>query len=157
VATESRLDPDDADRELTELLGRLAERVDPVPADVLSAARGVFKERRGSEHLELIHDSAPSTDDALSSSHRTLIFRGEEVEIDLIVVANGDRRCLVGRVAPTLPTTVEVATTEQTFIDDGAKAGEFRVDDLAPGPVSIVVDFGDDSELGRPHTDWVTV
>lgn len=109
------------DDELLARLRGLAAVNDPVPAAVLTAAKGAFALRTLDDELaDLLFDSL--LDEALvgirGSASRQLTFGVRDMTIDLDVDDDG----LVGQVSPSGPTVVELEML------DGSVTGE--VDDL---------------------------
>lgn len=126
-----------ADDALLDRLRAVATEVDPVPADVLSAAVRAFGMRMvDAELAELVADSLDSPHVVRGPSRRRLLaWVAGPVSVDAEISGSGETRRLVGivegapgpvvlesAVRPDVPLTVD--------LDDG---GRFTVDDVPAG------------------------
>lgn len=112
------------DDELLQHLRSLARRLDPVPAEVLAAAKGAFVLRTLDEELaDLLFDSL--LDEALvgirGSANRQLTFGVRDTTIDLDVDDEG----LVGQVNPSGATVVELEMLDGSVTGEIDELGRF--------------------------------
>lgn len=139
-----------ADAELLAHLRAVAGRLDPVPADAVLAARSMLAHLRLDAALaELTYDSledrAPVGVRAGTAGVRLLTFDAGTVQIELEIVAEGERRRLVGQCLP----PAEVVLTVHRLEHPGSRSaravwsetttdelGRFTVD-VPTGPVSL--------------------
>jgi hypothetical protein len=145
---------DETDNELLTELRALAARLDPVPAEAIGAARSAIAWRTiDAELAHLTGDPASGKHLAGVRSGRTpmlLTFEAPSLTVEVEVLETAAVRRLLGQLVP--PTAGEiqvrhVAGTVSVAVDE---VGRFTVDDVAPGPVSILCTAG-------PHvvqTDW---
>ena len=120
---------------LEELRGLAAEG-DPVPERVLAAARGSFTWRTiDTELAELAYDSALDAERAFAvrseDTVRLLTFETSELTIELEVTAEGDRRRILGQIAPAAVGTIELR--------HAGGALELRTDELFGFQVPLTV------------------
>lgn len=143
-----------ADDELLGVLGQALAEVDPVPDHVLAGARAAFTWRTiDAELAELVFDSAKElagvrADDA----NRQVTFKAPGVEIEVMLIENGSRR-LVGQLVPPSAKRVELVGAEEVFTTESDRLGRFTFDELAPGPVRLVVLDSDGARIVQ--TEWV--
>ena len=160
--------PDDAaaieetaidERTATELLERLGAALlasDPVPERVLAGARGAFTWRTiDAELAELVFDSATELTGVRGGAEdtaRQVTFQAPGVEIEVMVIDNGNRR-IVGQLVPPAEVTVQLTSGDAVRETTTDQLGRFTFQDVEPGPVRLSV-LGDD---GRHlvHTEWV--
>jgi hypothetical protein len=125
-----------------DLLGRLraaTNRFDPVPEAALLGARSKLAHLRlDAELAELIFDSADVARELASvraetRSARQLAFDAGELQIELEIVDQGDRRLLVGQCLPATSLTVSVR----------------RQDDAQPGSRRVTTTRFTTDDLGR--------
>jgi hypothetical protein len=149
---------DDQDTALLQALGRAVEAHDPVPADVVAAAKASYTWRTiDAELAELSFDSLLE-DTVLvrgDDQPRLLTFEGASVTIEVVVVAEAASRKLVGQLVPVQRAMVEVVHTggvESARADD---LGRFEAGALGLGPMRIRVV----PDTGNPvtETDWVAI
>jgi hypothetical protein len=156
---ELRSDEDDA---LWQELRMVIQKGDPVPPEVLQAARESFTWRTiDAELAALTYDSA--VDDPATSvvrgleGPRMLSFEASELSVELEVTAVGARRRLVGQLVPPQPARVEVRNRAGRSLVQADELGRFRIEEVAAGPSSLRC------HLTGPHgtvpvvTDWITL
>src|SRR4051794_40967665 len=150
---------DDEDSALFRELSRVVAAADPVPAEVVSAAKVSFTWRTvDAELAELSFDSLVDDEAVLvrgSDQPRLLTFEGSSVTIELVIVAETTMRRLVGQLVPEQRATVEVVHTGGTASAVADELGRFRAEAVGPGPMRIRVV----PETGRTvtETDWVAI
>ena len=142
------------DDELLAVLGRALDASDPVPETVLEGARAAFTWRNiDTELAEIVFDSAQELTGVRSEDvNRQVTFEAPGVEIEVMVVENGARR-LVGQLVPPTERTVELVGSDSVESADTDRLGRFTFDDIAPGPVRLVVLGADGERLVQ--TEWV--
>ena len=142
------------DDELLAVLGRALDASDPVPETVLEGARAAFTWRNiDIELAQIVFDSAQELSGVRSEDvNRQVTFEAPGVEIEVMVVENGARR-LVGQLVPPTERTVELVGSDTVVSADTDRLGRFTFDDIAPGPVRLVVLGADGERLVQ--TEWV--
>lgn len=142
------------DDELLALVGRGLAALDPVPDRVLEGARAAFTWRTvDTELAELVFDSAQELSGVRSDDvNRQMTFQAPGVEIEVMMIESGSRR-LVGQLIPPAAMTVELVASDTVHSADSDRLGRFTFDDVAPGPVRLVV-LGADGER-VVQTEWV--
>ncbi len=145
---------DDTDNELLAELRTLAARLDPVPPEAIAAARSAIAWRTiDTELAQLTGDPASDKHLAGVRSGRIpmlLTFEAPSLTVEVEVLETAAVRRLLGQLVPPTAGEVQVrhvAGTTSVAVDE---VGRFRVDDVAPGPVSLLCTAG-------PHvvqTDW---
>lgn len=150
------------DEELLGALRELTSRVDPVPDEVVLAARSAIAYRRMDAGLaELLYDSAVA-DDRLAGVRsegggwRQLTFEAPGITIDLEVVPEGERRRVNGQLVPAGAAALRLRHPGGEIETTADDLGRFSADGLQPGPLSIRLDR-DGPERVRVETGWVTV
>jgi hypothetical protein len=160
-------EPDDA---LLRRLGAMLNSVDPVPEDVLVAARAAFRMARlDAELAELSYDSlvtqSPVSDPrarepelVLRSDQgpRLLTFEAADLRVEVQVEDAGDGARLLGQLEPRGPGLVEIRDlTGRSLVEaEVDQAGRFVVERIPSGAVSLVCRRTD----ARPTaTEWTTL
>jgi len=130
------------DERLVAELQAFARRADPVPDDVVFAARGSFAWRRvDAELAELTFDSL--LDDAglavvrSGDAVRLVTFDAGDLSVEVEITARGHRRRLLGQLVPPQEARVEVRAASGGAEVAADRLGRFTVDDLAAGPASL--------------------
>ncbi|KAB8194560.1 hypothetical protein FH608_015260 [Nonomuraea phyllanthi] len=145
---------DDASIELEERLRVVAERLDPVPAELFEEAMRAYALRSlDAELAELTFDSW----DELSATRvrgggraRLLTFAAGEVVVEL-EVSNGR---LTGHVSGGLPADIVVQRRDGATRVHADELGRFATGELAPGPLRLRVS----PECGGPVvTTWIHI
>jgi hypothetical protein len=142
------------DDELLAVLGQALDASDPVPEAVLEGARAAFTWRNiDTELAQIVFDSARELTGVRSEDvNRQVTFEAPGVEIEVMVVENGARR-LVGQLVPPTERTVELVGSDSVESAETDRLGRFTFDDIAPGPVRLVVLGADGERLVQ--TEWV--
>jgi hypothetical protein len=149
------------DEELLEALREVAARADPVPEDVILAARSAIAYRRmDAELAELLYDSAVE-DDHLAGVRsdggwRQLTFEAPGITIDLEVVPEGGLRRVNGQLVPAGPAALRLRHPGGETEASADGLGRFRAEGIRPGPLSIRVERPEPDPLSI-ETGWVTV
>jgi hypothetical protein len=145
----------DRDDDLVAELREVAALVDPLPDEVMAAARSAFAWRTMDADLaELLQDAA--TDMSLvgvrgPETATLLTFQGPGLELEVEVVMAGPRRRLLGQLVPGLPGRVEVRHRVGRSEVAADEVGRFTAEDVPPGPVSLRCQAAE----GRwVETDW---
>lgn len=143
-----------ADDRLLEELQHALEVADPVPDDVLAAAKASFTWRTvDAELAELQFDSAV---DELAGvrgdgGERQLTFRSGDVEIEVTV--HGDRaRRLTGQIVPPQPASVELRSEDAAIQVDADEYGGFQITNVPDGPVLIRITLEDGTSIATEAT-----
>lgn len=142
------------DDELLGVLGRALDAADPVPESVLEGARAAFTWRNiDAELAEIVFDTATESAGVRSEDvDRQVTFEAPGVEIEVMVVGDGARR-LVGQLVPPVERRVDLVGSDSVQTVDADHLGRFSFDDIAPGPVRLVVHGRDGQRLVQ--TEWV--
>lgn len=133
------------------------ETLDPVPADVLAAARAAIALRVPSATLaELSHDRAGRTAAGVrGTAGRVLTFTRPGGSVEVEVAAHGRNRELTGRLVPPAAALVRVRHRDLPPDEITARAepaGLFCVPDVPAGLVSLVFQLDDGTSI---VTSWV--
>lgn len=147
---------DDESDSLIVMLSRAFDLLEPLPPEVLDAARGAFAWRNvDAELAELLFDSAAELTGVRDfDAARQLTFGTADLEVELMVVDESARR-VVGQLVPARPATV---TLQSASMEVGAPAdglGRFSFDGLPTGPVRFAVDRG--GAAPAVTTDWIVL
>jgi hypothetical protein len=143
-----------SDDDLATLVAQALAAGDPVPEHVLEGARAAFTWRTiDAELAEMVFDSARELTGVRSEvTDRQVTFRAPGVEIEVMVVENGSRR-LIGQLVPPSEATVELVGADAVYSTTSDRLGRFVFDELAPGPVRLVVLGADGAR--QVQTEWV--
>jgi hypothetical protein len=144
------------ERRLLADIGQTYERLDPVPPDVLQAARGALSWRTlDAELAELTTDSRTGSPAGSTGPPRRLRFQCRTVTVELVIVETGQTRHIAGQLLP--PAAAQVAVRSRGG-EQGAEAdagGRFDVAAVPCGPVSVLCRL---PAAERPVvTSWVVV
>ena len=166
------LEPIEEEELLAELrlLGRM---LDPVPDQVIFAARGSLAWRRvDAELAELSFDSLVDSDLELAGvrsgddSVRLVSFDGPDltVEVEVEVTGLGDRRRLVGQLVPPQIASIELRSASEGRLSPGGPPsgpgtqadtlGRFSLDLVAAGPTSLRCSLSSGRTI---ETGWVVI
>jgi hypothetical protein len=158
-----------ADDELMALLKRALEREDPVPADAVRVAKEAWTWRSiDAELAALTYDSAVDTSELAgvrggpATATRALSFEGAEMLLDVEVTDDGERRLLLGQLAPAGPPAVglEFADGRPPVVLLTDELGRFGAERLDPGLLRLRVepaDPGSPGGTGGLVTAWVPI
>jgi hypothetical protein len=142
------------DDQLIATLGDAIQHADPVPEHVLAGARAAFTWRTiDAELAELVFDSATELTGVRSEDMaRQVTFQAPGVEIEVMVIENGQRR-IVGQLIPPSEVTVQLTSGDSVAETQTDELGRFTFNDVLPGPVrlSVIGSSGEDVV----HTEWV--
>ncbi len=145
---------DDFDDDLLGEFRALAARLDPIPPDAIAAARSAIAWRTvDAELAEIIGD--PADDKKLAGvrspqAPELLTFEAPSLTVEVEVLERGTVRSLLGQLVPPTPGEVQVRHGAGTTTVAADEVGRFRVDDVAPGPVSLRCA----AEARVVETDW---
>ncbi|WP_067807261.1 hypothetical protein [Actinomadura formosensis] len=133
------------------------EILDPVPPDVLAAARASIAWRTPSATLaELSHDRAGRTAAGVrGGTGRTLTFTCPGSTVEIEVAEQGRHREITGRLVPAAAAVVEVRHRDlppDGLTSRAGPAGLFRVLRVPQGPVSLVFRLEDGTSI---VTSWI--
>jgi hypothetical protein len=150
---------EDEDTALLQELARVMATADPVPPDVVAAAKASFTWRTiDAELAELAFDSLLDADAVLvrgDDQPRLLTFANSSVTIELVVVIEAAGRRVVGQLVPEQQATIELVHSGGTASAQADELGRFRAEPLGSGPMRLrVVPI-----MGGPvtETDWVAI
>lgn len=150
-----------ADDDLLAELREAAEVHDPVPTEVMAAARGSLTWRTIDDELaELAFDSSVDESPVLVrgpvSDEQQLTFETERVAVDLQVTGHGASRRIIGQLAPAGVADIELRTGSVEVIHvTSDELGRVPAVDVPAGSLSLRIQFaGEDTAV---VTDWITV
>jgi hypothetical protein len=138
----SRWDSDDA---LLAHLGELLRERDAPPADAVDLARQSFGLRTiDAELAALTADSGVEElvgvrSAGTATGPRLLTFEAADLAVEVEIDGSGRTRRLLGQLVPGGPAAIDVRGRSGRVVRVAAdERGRFTIDDLAPGPVSLV-------------------
>lgn len=138
---------------LAERLAALLGDADPVPADVVQAAKASLAWRDLDTALaSLVADSLQHASATRGTGPRLLTFETPDTVIDVEVSEVGQRLRLVGQVAPARTTRVTVEQPDGTRDVTTDGLGRFAIEDLAPGNTRFRLDASDGAAV---RTAWI--
>ncbi|MGI5237366.1 hypothetical protein [Dactylosporangium sp. CA-139066] len=144
------------EEEVLSSLREIAGRHDPVPPNVLAAARASLAWRDPDAALaELVRDSLDRLIAVRGGTPRVLTFLGGALTIDVQVTPRAGAVDVVGELAPVVPAKVVVESpggSHETAADD---EGRFRVDGVAAGPVRLRCEPLVEGAFVPLRTEWV--
>ena len=150
------IDDCERDDELALRLGRVLERVDPVPSDVLAAAMASRTWRTiDTELAALMYDSVLDSGELAGirgGSARMLTFTSPDVTVELEVRDGG--RSLMGQVGGATGTWVELCHADGSTPIEIDHIGHFSCRNVRPGPMSVRVT---ESNGAVTQTEWVVI
>jgi hypothetical protein len=127
------------ERELLANIRNVFEEFDPVPPEVMQAAKGALVWRTsGADLAELTADSRADSGPAGGGSPRLVGFEAEALAVEVEIAEAGEARRLIGQLVPPSAAQVTVRSTggEQTIEAD--ELGRFVAEKVPPGPVSLL-------------------
>lgn len=130
------------DDELLAELRLMSSRLDPVPADVVVAARAAIIWRTiDAELAELTADSVVDADRLVGVRARevptTLTFEVGDQVLELEVIPTGALRRILGQLVPAEPGAVVIRHGGGETAVDADEVGRFSVEEIVPGPVRV--------------------
>jgi hypothetical protein len=159
----------DRDVDLMARIGATFAEIDPVPEDVLAAARaalgwGLSAATLDAELAELVEDTSVSGMVGIrgTGAPRLVTFESESLTVEVEVSPQGGRRRLVGQIVPAEHRRLALHSPEGVRDVDVDELGRFAVSDVPAGPISFVcsADGPSDSPPDRPGpvaTSWIVV
>jgi hypothetical protein len=149
--------PGDDDLENDALMAELralAVTLDPVPPEVVAAARSAIAWRTmDAELAELTADTSVEPQMAgvrSGDAPAMLTFEAPELTVEIEVIQVGEGRRLLGQLVPPGPGEVEIRHKSGRLAVTADELGRFSASDLAAGPVSLLCRQGS----GLVETDW---
>jgi hypothetical protein len=144
------------EEEVLSSLREIAGRQDPVPPDVLAAARASLAWRDPDAALaELVRDSLDRLIAVRGGTPRVLTFLGGSVTIDVQVTARGGAVDVVCELAPVVPARVVLESPGGTHETAADAEGRFRVEGVAAGPVRLRCEPMVEGAFVPLRTEWV--
>lgn len=137
-------------------LREVLEQLDPVPPEVVSAARSAWTWRTlDAELAELAHDSAlePGAGVRGHAGPRLLTFEAPSLTVVVEVTETGSTRRLLGQLVEPRPAEVQCRHAGGSTRTSADELGRFLVEDVSAGPVSFVCSIEGRSVM----TSWVSV
>ncbi len=147
---------DEPDNELLALLGRAIDATDPIPDQVLDAAKGAYAWFGIDDELASLSFDSMTEELAgarsATTSDRQLTFTSPGVEVELSLMGDGERR-LIGQFTPPAEATIVLETTDATRETTADHLGRFRFADVAGGLLRLTIVSG----ATRVKTEWIIV
>lgn len=146
----AELNDDQLQRILTEVLAE----ADPLPAWLMQAAKEAYVWRTiDAELAELVFDSQKDMLVGVRGEEaaRQITFRSPGVEIEVMLLAEGERR-LVGQLIPPQVATVELRHGDTVREGATDHLGRFSFSDVPVGPIQLAIATPDG---GQVVTDWM--
>jgi hypothetical protein len=154
----------DRDVELIERIRDTYAELDPVPEDVLVAARaalgwGLSAATLDAELAELVEDTSMSQTAGVRGTHapRLVTFESESLTVEVEVSPQGNRRRLIGQIVPTEYRRLALHSPEGVRDVDVDELGRFAVGDVPAGPISFVCSPSTAAAPGAVATSWIVV
>lgn len=144
------------DDQLIEMLALALNATEPVPPHALQAAYETMSaETFEAELARLVFDSA--TDQLVgvrgAETARQVTFRAPGVEIEIMVMAEGERR-LVGQLVPPQAATIELRFANEVRESGTDNLGRFQFTGVPTGEIQLAVTTEDG---GKVITEWMVV
>lgn len=144
------------DDDLALRLGWALAQIDPVPADVVAAAKASGAWRSfDTELASLMYDSALASEELVGlrgTGCRLLSFASPDVTIEVEV--DGGGRGLIGQITGIRPIRLEVCSGEGSLPVEPDAVGHFTCRSVRRGPVSV---RATDDTGAVVHTEWVVI
>lgn len=137
------------DDELLALLARGLELTDPVPPEVIAAARAAYAWRTIDVELaEIVFDTRADTLVGMRSGEasRHVTFRSPGIEIEVMVTGE-DRVDVVGQLVPPQEATVELVADGDVRTEATDRLGRFSFSGTPRGSVRIAVVTADGARI----------
>jgi hypothetical protein len=155
---------DMSDDDVMVALGAGVRATEPVPADVVAAAKASFTWRSiDAELAALTFDSITESRElagvrSSGDEPRALTFEYGDVVVEVEINEDARGRAVVGHVTPAGLEWVEVhqASVPEPVHLDPDERGRFRAP-VGSGPFRLLCRFRDDSPVPMLMTDWVTI
>ena len=155
----------DRDVDLIERIRDTFAEIDPVPEDVMAAARaalgwGLSAATLDAELAELIEDTSMSAAAGVRGTHapRLVTFESESLTVEVEVSPHGNRRRLIGQIVPAGHRRLALHSPEGVRDVDVDELGRFAVGDVPAGPISFVCSPDGPSDAPGPvATSWIVV
>jgi hypothetical protein len=154
---------DPRDAELLRQFRDLATRADPVPAQVVEAARASLTWRRiDAELAELTYDMATDTERLANvrgeEGPRALTFEAPDLTIEVEVARLGEGTAgLLGQIVPPQQASIELRHAGGQVAVEADQLGRFTVQGFPGGPVSLRCRLAAEPAARVVETDWVVV
>lgn len=140
-------------------LRHVAARLDPIPVELDASVRASLAWRTLDAELAALTYDSVDDDRALagvrsSGDARLLHFETDGISVELQVTTDGERRDLVGEIAPAAPAEISLRHAEATSVIHTDEHGRFRAEGLPAGPTSLQVRLAGQTDA-VVTTDWV--
>ena len=134
-------------------LGSLLRRSNPMPASIMTAARGAFAWRTVDVELAVLRTDSvlEATAGVRGGGDRQLTFESANVRVEVDVLDGGRR--IVGQVVPPQPGSVDLEGPHTRSAAEADAFGQFSLD-VWNGPARLRFSGADGRSV---VTDWVTL
>src|SRR5262245_11123559 len=148
------------DDALLEELRALAAADDPVPGEIIAAARGSYTWRTiDAELAGLVYDSVLDAESVATvrseDTVRLLSFEAADLAIELEVTVAGRSRSILGQLVPAGPGVVELRHGGGRIELEADALGRFAAEGVEAGPVSLRCRR--DRAGAAVETEWVAI
>lgn len=145
-------------------LRSLFAKVDPVPPLVTEGAKASLGWRRlDAELAELLNDSALEEESAAltrgaGTPVRSVTFAARELTLDIEIHVDGEKRTVLGQLAPAGLATIEIQTVDEALLSAQTdRLGRFRANLPAGGPIRLRVIDPAHRRAAVIETSWISV
>jgi hypothetical protein len=146
-----------SDDQLLSALALALREVDPVPPELVDAAKTAFSWRTPNADLaRLISDTAVDTTAAEDlRKARTLTFAAGDTTLVLEATERGDKRQLLGHIRPPRRIEIEITDPSRSTAVVTDDSGRFRFDEFPAGPIRLSLQ--EPNRASRVITPWVNI
>lgn len=138
-----------------ELLGRLRDLLagdDPVPAEVVAAARDIHSwPSIDAEIARLVEDSLLSAAEVRGDAARLLTYQADAVSLEIEVTESAGRLQILGQVMPPNAARIRVEQPGDGVDATVGDRGRFTAENLRPGPTRFICTLGEQAPV---RTEW---
>jgi hypothetical protein len=150
------------DEQLLDRLGAALDAADPVPPEVVAAAKSVVPRLELELDVdaiiaEVVFDSATSDLVGVRGTQqeaRELTLSAPGVEIELVVLSDGARR-LVGQLVPPQTGVIELTSGEEARTASADSLGRFTFVDVPEGPIRLSCRLDEGDQI--IETNWLVI
>jgi hypothetical protein len=151
------MDGYETDDELAARLGRVLSAYDPVPSNVVAAAKASSAWRTiDAELAVLVYDSVLDKNECVGvrgGGARLLAFTSPDVTVELEVLGAG--RGLIGQVGGTTAARVQICHPDGSVSVQTDSIGHFSLPSVPTGPMTVRVI--DEASGAVTQTEWVAI
>ena len=150
------------DEQLLSRLGAVLDAADPVPPEVVAAAKSVVPRLElefdvDAIMAEIVFDSASGELVGVRGTQeatRELTLSAPGVEIELVVLSDGARR-LVGQLVPPQTGTIELTSGDEVRTEQADELGRFTFKEVPEGPIRLSCRLDAGGQVVQ--TNWLVI